>query len=241
MRFLLLLYSLWCVVLVVALFLLLFPFTYIFLQKESWKPYAHWINRLWGKLFFPLVRIKFDIEYRFKPEPRGTYVFCANHFSYLDIAVMGVILNNYYAFVGKHGVKKVPLFGYMFSKLHIQVNRESGNSRTYSLTKSIRTLANGRSVMIFPEGGIISKNPPEMHLPLHKGAFTMAIQQQVPLVPVVLRTNYLLLPDQEPLRLRPGVVRAVVHEPISTVGMTTADLPVLMEKWREIVQKSLGS
>lgn len=239
MRLLLFLYFVWCVVLVVALFLLLFPFTYIFLQKESWKPYAHRVNRLWGKLFFPLAGIKFDVDYRFHPEPRGTYVFCANHFSYLDIAVMGVILNNYYAFVGKHGVKKVPLFGYMFSKLHIQVNRESGKSRAYSLTKSIRTLASGRSVMIFPEGGIISKNPPEIHLPLQKGAFTMAIQQQVPLVPVVLQTNHLLLPDRAPLRLHPGVVRAVVHEPISTIGLTAADLPYLMQRWTEIVQASL--
>jgi 1-acyl-sn-glycerol-3-phosphate acyltransferase len=241
MRLLLLLYTFWCVVLVVTLFLLLFPFTYIFLQKESWKPYAHRINRLWGKLFFPLVGIRFSIDYRFQPDPRGTYVFCANHFSYLDIAVMGVILNNYYAFIGKHGVKKVPLFGYMFSKLHIQVNRENGNSRTYSLAKSIRTLAGGRSVMIFPEGGISSKNPPKLHLPLQKGAFTMAIQQQVPLVPVVLRTNHLLLPDRKPLLLRPGVVRVVVHEPICTTGLTPAELPDLMEQWREVVQRSLTS
>lgn len=238
MRILSLLYTTWCVFLLVTLFLLLFPFTFIFLQKESWKPRAHAINRIWGKLFFPLVGISFQVDYRFKPDPNGVYVFSANHFSYLDIAVMGVILNNYFAFVGKHGVKKVPLFGYMFSKLHIQVNRENGNSRAYSLNKSLRTLASGRSVMIFPEGGIISKTPPEMHVPLQKGAFIMAIQQGVPIVPVSLLTNHRLLPDQTPLRLRPGTVRAIVHAPLPTAGLSTAsDVSPLMDQWLQILRK----
>ena len=239
MRVLLFLYTIWCGFWFVTLFLLLFPFTYLFLQKKDWKPYAHAVNRLWGKLFFPLVGIRFQVEYRFRPARRGTYVFCANHFSYLDIATMGVILDNYFAFVGKHGVKKVPLFGYMFAKLHIQVDRDKGQSRAYSLNKSIKTLAEGRSVMVFPEGGILTQNPRQLHLPLQKGAFIMAIQQQVPLVPVTLHTNHQLLPDVMPIRIRPGVVRAIVHEPISTVGMSQADVPGLMEAWRKVVEKSM--
>ncbi|HEV7347871.1 lysophospholipid acyltransferase family protein [Telluribacter sp.] len=239
MRILSLLYTVWCAFWFVTIFLLLFPFTYVFLQREKWKPYAHYINRLWGKLFFPLAGIRFRIEYRFRPEPRGTYVFCANHFSYLDIATMGVILDNYYAFVGKHGVKRVPLFGYMFAKLHIQVDREKGQSRAYSLNKSIRTLAQSRSVMIFPEGGIFTKHPPKLHLPIQKGAFIMAIQQQIPVVPITLLTNHLLLPDEVPLRLHPGTVRAIVHEPIYTTGLTQDDLPALIEKWRSVVERAL--
>lgn len=239
MRILPTLYTAWCVFWFVALFLLLFPFTCLFLQKEEWKPHAHTLNRLWGKLFFPLVGVRFRVAYRFRPEPRGTYVFCANHFSYLDIATMGVIVDNYFAFVGKHGVKKVPLFGYMFAKLHIQVDRDKGHSRAYSLNKSLKTLASGRSMMVFPEGGIVTKNPPKLHLPLQKGAFIMAIQQQVPLVPITLLTNCQLLPDKVPIRMRPGVVRAVVHEPISTLGLSQADVPDLMEKWREVVEKSI--
>lgn len=241
MRTLSTLYTVWCGFWFVLFFLLLFPFTWLFLQKDAWKPYAHYINRLWGKLFFPMAGIRFDITYHYKPAPRGTYVFCGNHFSYLDIATMGVIVNNYYAFVGKHGVKTVPLFGYMFSKLHIQVNREKGESRAYSLTKSIRTLASGRSVMIFPEGGIVTKSVPQLHQPLQKGAFVMAIQQQVPIVPVSLLTNHELLPDQAPLRLRPGKVRAIVHAPIPTVGLTQEDVPALMQRWAEVVQGELLS
>ncbi|WP_405516409.1 lysophospholipid acyltransferase family protein [Spirosoma sp. KNUC1025] len=146
------LYTIWCAVYLVVLYLVLFPIQFVFLQRTEWKPLAHKINAIWGRLFFLGVGISVRVEYRFKPDPKGVYVICANHFSYLDIAAMGVIVNNYYAFVGKSEVKHIPLLGYMFAKLHVQVDRAQANSRAYSLAKSIRTLASGRSIMIFPEG-----------------------------------------------------------------------------------------
>ncbi|GAA4456310.1 lysophospholipid acyltransferase family protein [Nibrella saemangeumensis] len=240
MRFLTLLYSLWCVFWFVGLFLLLFPFFYLFLQREEWKPYAHWLNRFWGQLFFPMVGISFKVEYRYRPEPKRVYVFCANHFSYLDIACMGVILNNYYAFVGKSDLKKVPLFGYMFAKLHIQVDRNISNSRAYSLAKSLRTLASGRSVVIFPEGGIITNDPPKMHYPFKDGAFTMAIQQQVPIVPISLLNNYMILPDKKEMRMHRMPLRAIVHPPIETKGLTQADIGWLKEETYRIIDSELS-
>lgn len=235
------LYSLWCAFWFIALFLILFPFTYLFLQRESWKPYAHKINYIWGRTFFWIIGMPIVVDYQYRPDPNQTYVFCANHFSYLDIAVMGVIIRNYYAFVGKSEVKRVPLFGYMFAKLHIQVNRDHANSRAYSLAKSLRTLASGRSIVIYPEGGIRSKHPPKMHHPFKDGAFTMAIQQQVPIVPVTLLTNYQILPDRKPLRMRRRPVRAIVHSPIETRGLTLNDLERVKEETYHIIDEALMS
>jgi len=233
------LYTIWCAVWFVLIFLLLFPFTFVFLQRAAWKPYAHKINYVWGRLFFWVAGMPIEVEYQYRPDPRQTYVFCANHFSYLDIAVMGVIIRNYYAFMGKHAVKKIPLFGYMFAKLHIQVNREKANSRAYSLTKAIKTLASGRSVVIYPEGGIRSQNPPQMHYPFMDGAFKMAIQQQVPIVPVTLLTNHLILPDREPLRMHRHPVRAIVHPPIETKGLTPDDLDRIKEETYRVIEAAL--
>ena len=67
----------------------------------------------------------------------------------------------------------------------------------------------------------------------------MAIQQQVPLVPISLLTNHHLLPDESPFRIRPGVVQAVVHEPIATTGLTQDDVPALMQRWAEVVQGAM--
>jgi 1-acyl-sn-glycerol-3-phosphate acyltransferase len=233
-----LIYTIWCIFWLVLIFLVLFPFVFVCLQREQWKPHAHWLNRLWGKLFFPLAGIKIQVEYRFFPDPKKPYVFCANHFSYIDIAVMGVILENYFAFVGKHDVKDIPLFGYMFKKLHIQVNRESNQSRVGSLSRAIKILGQDRSIVIYPEGGIRTKKPPQMHT-FMDGAFKMAIQQQVPIVPVTLLTNYKILPDQEKLRLSRYGMHAVVHEPLSTVGLTQQDANTLKEKCFQVIDATL--
>ena len=234
-----LLYTAWCAFYIVVLYLILFPVQFVFLQREDWKPLAHRVNRLWGKLFFAGVGISVQVEYRFRPEPRGVYVFCANHFSYLDIAVMGVVLDNYYAFVGKSDVKHIPLLGYMFAKLHVQVDREQANSRAYSLAKSIRLLASGRSIMIFPEGGIKTKQPPQMHQPFKDGAFIMAIQQQIPIVPITLLTNHHILPDTPTIRMHRHPMRAVVHTPLDTRGLTQADVQQLKEQTYQIIDQEL--
>ncbi|MVM32268.1 1-acyl-sn-glycerol-3-phosphate acyltransferase [Spirosoma sp. HMF4905] len=235
-----LLYTIWCAIYFVTLYLVLFPFQFVFLQRDSWKPIAHKINYIWGMLFFIGVGIPVRVDRRFRPDPKRTYVFCANHFSYLDIAAMGVIVKNYYAFVGKSDVKHIPLLGYMFAKLHVQVDRSQPNSRAYSLAKSIRTLASGRSIMIFPEGGIRAPEPPQM-VPFKDGAFTMAIQQQVPIVPVSLLNNYQILPDKSPVRFHWHPLRAVIHPPIETTGMTPDDVERLKEETYKIINDELMS
>lgn len=234
-----LIYTIWCGFWLMIIFLVLFPAMFICLQRRQWKPYAHWLNRLWGKLFFPLAGIRIEIQYRYKPSPDKAYVFCANHFSYLDIAVMGVILENYFAFVGKHGVKNIPLFGYMFRHLHIQVNRENSQSRVSSLNKAIKTLSQNRSVVIYPEGGIKTKQPPQMHYPWMDGAFRMAIHQQVPVVPITLLSNYKILPDKNPIRLQRYPMRAIVHEPLITIGLTSQDVSMLRDKCYQVIDDEL--
>ena len=151
---------------------------------------------------------------------------------------MGVVVKNYYAFVGKSDVKTIPLLGYMFAKLHVQVDRERPNSRAYSLAKSIRTLQAGRSIMIFPEGGIVTKHVPKM-APFKDGAFTMAIQQQVPIVPVTLLTDYKILPDDGKFRMRWHPMRAVVHPPIVTTGLTQQDVVRLKQETYQIIDREL--
>jgi len=236
-----LLYTIWSAVYFVLLYLILFPVQYVFLQRDEWKPWAHKVNYIWGRLFFFGIGMPIRVEYRFKPGPKDVYVFCANHFSYLDIAAMGVILKNYYAFVGKSEVKHIPLLGYMFAKLHVQVDRDQPNSRAYSLAKSIRTLASGRSIMIFPEGGIRAKHPPKMHHPFKDGAFIMAVQQQVPVVPITLLNNYKILPDTKKVRFHWYPLRAIVHPPIETAGLTQDNIEWLKEETYRIIDAELMS
>jgi len=232
------LYSVWCYTWFILLFLLLFPFFWLFLQREAWKPRAHYLNRLWGQLYFPLCGIKVEVVHRAPIDRCQAYVFCANHTSYLDIAVMGLVISNYYAFIGKSSLQKIPLFGYMFRKLHIQVDRASRlkSHQTYQL--ALKELRKGRSLVVFPEGGIYTKNPPEM-TPFKDGAFRMAIERQVPLVPITLPYNWKVLPDDGSLLFSRHPVLAVVHPPIPTTGLQLKDLEALKKETYQTIENEL--
>jgi 1-acyl-sn-glycerol-3-phosphate acyltransferase len=177
-------------------------------------------------------------EFRSPIDPEGSYVFCANHASYLDIAAMGVVLRNFYAFIGKEAIAKVPLFGYMFRRLHIPVNRESRASGYEVVQRAIHLLHHGRSIMIFPEGGIKSKNLPRL-APFKDGAFKMAIEAQVPVVPITFPYNWMILPDDGKLLFRRHAIKAIVHEPIPTAGLTVEDLESLKKRTFEVIDREL--
>lgn len=232
------LYSFWCYFWFLSLFLVLFPFFVLFLQKPKWYRKAHYLNRLWGKVFFPVCLLPVHTELRGPIDPEGSYVFCANHASYLDIAAMGVVLRNFYAFIGKEVIAKVPLFGYMFRRLHIPVNRESRASGYEVVQRAIHLLHHGRSIVIFPEGGIKSKNLPRL-APFKDGAFKMAIEAQVPVVPITFPHNWMILPDDGKLLFRRHAIKAIVHEPIPTAGLTLEDLESLKKRTFEVIDREL--
>lgn len=234
------LYTGWVGFWFVLIFLLLFPFFYVFLQREEWKKYAHYLNRLWAKILFPIIGMKTEVKHEFTPDPDAAYVFVSNHFSYWDIASMGAIINNFYAFVGKSSVKKIPLLGYMFAKLHIQVDRSEKESRAKSMTRAMAALKSKRSMMIFAEGGIVTRKPPQMVAPFKDGAFLMAIQNQVPIVPITLLNNHQIIWDEDLLMTRLPV-KAVIHKPISTLGMKTSNMDELKEQTWQIIQSELNN
>lgn len=71
------------------------------------------------------------------------------------------------------------------------------------------------------------------------GAFKMAIQQQVPVVPVTLLTNYKILPDETPIRLSRYPMKAIVHEPLVTVGLGQEDVMTLKNNCFEVIDRAL--
>ncbi|MBK8290815.1 MAG: 1-acyl-sn-glycerol-3-phosphate acyltransferase [Flammeovirgaceae bacterium] len=126
----------------------------------------------------------------------------------------------------------------MYSKLHITVDRSKLKSRMNTILKSLQAIDDGKSLVIFPEGGIISKNPPQM-APFKDGAFRAAIQKQIPVVPVTLPNNWIILPDREPMHLHRGLIHVIFHEPIETTGYTLDHVEQLKNKVFEIIATEL--
>jgi len=221
----------------ILLFILLFPFLLIPIIFPSQFKLTGIINRAWAKLLFILVFLPYEVECRSKLNPKREYIFCPNHFSYLDIPAMG--LNPVNAiFVGKNDMEKVPLFGFMYRKLHLTVDRGSLRSRGNTVLNSLKAIDDGKSLVIYPEGGIVSHNPPHVS-PFKDGAFRTAIEKQISIVPVTIPFNWIILPDNKPLRLHRGNVKVIFHEPIETKGLTIADVKRLKHQVHMVIASEL--
>jgi 1-acyl-sn-glycerol-3-phosphate acyltransferase len=220
----------------VLLFGILLPLLFIPILFPKQYHLIGWVNRWWARLLFMFVFLPFSVEYRKKLDKKQQYVFCPNHFSYIDIPAMGLNHHNS-IFVGKSDMENIPLFGYMYRKLHITVNRSSLKSRFNTLKRSMAAVDEGKSLVIFPEGGIVTEKDPVMAR-FKDGAFRVAIEKQIPLVPVTIPYNWIILPpDQFLLRWHP--LKVIFHEPVITTGLTMDNLDALKQQVFEILNQEL--
>lgn len=219
------------------LFVVLFPLLLIPIIFPKQFHLVGIINRLWAKGLFTLVFLPYRVELRAPLNTNKQYIFCPNHFSYLDIPAMGLNPINT-IFVGKSEMASVPLFGFMYRKLHITVNRSSLKSRMHTIVRSMQAIDEGKSLTIFPEGGMVSKHHPHM-VKFKDGAFRTAIEKQIAIVPVTIPFNWVILPDKEPIRLHRGEIKVVFHEPIETTGMTVEQIDELKHKVFDIINHEL--
>jgi len=180
-----------------------------------------------------------QVEWRMKLNRGQRYVFTPNHSSYLDIPVVLHAIPGFINFVGKSDLCKVPLWGKVYEQLYISVDRKSATSSARSYIKSVKTLEEGRSLVIFPEGTIPKTAGKEL-MAFKDGPFRIAIEKQLPVVPVTMPYNQHFLPDLDgKLKVRWHPLKIVVHEPIETKGLTLEDLPQLKEQVSRIIQTEL--
>ena len=194
------------------------------------------LNRWWARAMFFLIGVPFSVSYKARLDKKQTYIFCPNHFSYLDIPAMGLNYHNA-IFVGKSEMQKIPLFGFMYSKLHITVDRTKLKSRYKTMVLARKAIDEGKSLVIFPEGGIVTEREPVMGK-FKDGAFRTSIEKQIPIVPVTIPFNWIILPaDEFLLRWKP--LRVVFHEPIDPSGFTLDQIDAYKEKVRTIIEDEL--
>jgi len=230
-------YTVWCAIVFIGLFLLLFPFYLIIIANKSWHKHCYYLNKLWAKVALFLVGIETNIQGVHLLKPENQFVYCANHFSLLDIVSFGFAPQSV-VYVGKSSLAKIPLFGYMFRKLHVTVNRASPTNSYRALDKAIEKMGDERSLVMFPEGGIISRNIPEMSR-FKDGAFRAAIRKQIPIVPVSLPDNWIILPDEKKPFITRRKMRMIYHQPILTKGLNMDDVPVLKAKVYDVIANEL--
>jgi 1-acyl-sn-glycerol-3-phosphate acyltransferase len=162
--------------------------------------------------------------------PRGPAIIVANHQSAADIlAAMGLF--HPFKFVSKDSLFRVPMVGWLMSLMdYVPVRRGRPHAMERMLEDCRRWLRRGVAVLIFPEG---TYAPPGERLPFKRGAFRLAIEERVPLVPVVLEgTTELLEGDGPWMGVRARVrVRVLPPLPVEALGQ---DETALAERVRAL-------
>lgn len=173
-----------------------------------------------------------------EPEPRSRYVFVANHISYLDIPlILRVIRRQPFRVLGKAEMRKVPIFGFIYSRAVVMVDRSSPDQRSKSARELIGVLRQGVSVFIFPEGTFNETSDPLKGF--YDGAFRIAIETRTPVKPILFLDTYDRMHYSSVFTLNPGKLRTVFLPEISVEGLTMSDLPYLREKVYKMMEENL--
>lgn len=222
-------WKVWFFLFFLAWLIVLYPIFWVLFMRRAWFKHAFNLMRALGMLLQIGSGIVLLKKYK-APLPKSPYVIVANHSSYLDIVLMYNVFQEYFVFMGKAEIKDWPLFNIFFTKnMNILVNRGSIMEAHKAYKRATEEIDKGSSIAIFPEGTIPSDAP---NLKRFKsGAFKLAIEKQVPIVVVTFLNNWERLQTGAVLRVKggPGLTRVIIHEPISTVGLTDKDEKALME------------
>jgi 1-acyl-sn-glycerol-3-phosphate acyltransferase len=171
---------------------------------------------------------RLDIRGLEKIDWKKPHVFVVNHQSMIDIAVLQLGLPANLRFISKVELLNVPFMGaYMRNVGMIAIDRGNSAEAIARLDKVAREIAGGTaSVVAFAEG---TRSRTGAIQPFKKGAFMLALTAQIPVVPVSIEGAIKVLPP-DGFKVRPGVIRLDIGDPIPTAGMTAADRDRLIEQ-----------
>lgn len=190
-----------------------------------------------GLLSSSLVGFFYRFEFEEPIDWTKPYIICPNHTSHLDITAMVLMCPPNFSFIGKIELMDNPVTGLFFKTIDIPVDRQSRVSSFRAFKRAQEHLNNGRSVVIFPEGIIGDEYPPRLY-DFKNGPFKMAIDMNLPIIPVVIHNAWQLYWDEaKQYGSRPGVTRISVLKPMTTDGLGIDDVDALRDKVHTLMKK----
>ncbi len=232
-------WKIWFFLVFASIMILLYPFLLVFLSNRSRYKYAfacqHIMARWITWLSFLFIKKVYHIKLDQIPQP---CVIVANHSSYLDIVFSYLILKKYFVFMAKLELNKAPLFNIFFKDMQISVDRKSKMASHRAFVRATEEIGAGHSVFIFPEGTIGDEGNLR---PFKNGPFKLAVDTQVPILPITFVGNWKLLQIGGFFKSfgRPGMCKAIIHPPIDTKGMKEENIVPLREVIYKLFEETL--
>lgn len=193
------------------------------------------LPKLWARAFCILSMVKVEVKGRENIHKGQSYVFVANHQGAYDIFAIYGYLGHNFRWMMKKSLEKIPLVGYSCKiSGHIFVDNHSPSAIKETMETAEKRLAGGMSVVVFPEGSRTIDG--KLHR-FKRGAYILATEFKLPVVPITIDGAYDVLPRTKILP-KWGKIILTIHKPILPAA-EGYDLPKLMEDSREAIASAL--
>jgi len=192
--------------------------------------------RLFVRMGLAMVGVRVEVTGLERLDPNQPYIFTPNHQSMIEVPLFVTYLGRNPAYLAKKEVFKYPIFGYGISLMGVvPIDRSNSPAAVESAKQATELLRRGKSYVVYPEG---TRSPDGRLLPFKKGAFMMAIEAGVPIVPVTISGGTRIMPKAQ-VKVYPSTVRITIHDPISTSGYTKQNVSELIERARAKILSAL--
>lgn len=202
--------------------------------------WGYYPGRIWSRIVCGVLLLPVRVEGAGNVRKGQSYVFVANHQSSLDIFMIYGFLGHNFKWMMKKELRRMPFIGIACDKArHIFVDRSTPQKIEETIAKARDTLKDGMSLVVFPEGTRSSTGVPGR---FKKGAFMLAGELQLPVVPITISGSFEALPRTRGMVnfVERRVLRLTIHEPVPPCGKGAEALRETMRKARQSVCSQLG-
>jgi 1-acyl-sn-glycerol-3-phosphate acyltransferase len=207
----------------VTLFIVIIPICITFLIKEPAGTEAfRQISRLWMNVYLLLIGCPLKLIGKEHFKKGETYIVVCNHNSLMDVPVTTPFVPGANKTIGKTSFTKVPVFGWVYKRGTVLVDRKSEESRRRSFEEMKQTLSQRIHMVIYPEGTRNRTNDPLKSF--HDGAFRLALATKKEIIPTVVFNTKKVLPVNKPFYLRPHKLEMHFLPPVSPEGISSKEL-----------------
>jgi len=231
-------YSIYALILFVAIMLLIFPFVMIasfFGIKGGHEIYK--LCSLWSRLWYAGIGMTHHEIYESPHDRNRQYIFVGNHISYMDIPPIVLAIHQPVRVLGKYEMVKIPIFGWIYRSAVILVDRRNAEQRAKSVRALKAAIAKGISIFLFPEGTFNESEKPLRDF--YDGAFRIAIESQTPIKPILMIDTLERMHFKSVFSLSPGKNRVVYLDEIDVSSYTMKEVNQLKEKVYLLMEEGL--
>jgi 1-acyl-sn-glycerol-3-phosphate acyltransferase len=227
MKFLKFLYTCYALLLFWFLMLLLAPMIFFpLLVSSKAGDVSFYFLRVWARAWSAAIGMKFQIHGAEHIQKGTPYIYIFNHSSYLDAPAIPLAIPQQIRALGKKELSKIPVFGFMISRIAVWVDRQSPESRKRSLERLRKILNEGISIVVAPEG---TRNNDDKLLPFQKGAFRLSVETGVAIMPMAIVGAQQLM-GRDSLLMSPGTIHVYFSKPIAPSPTSVDPIEDLKEK-----------